>query len=99
QQLTQNSHFFRQQMADAGFVLAGADHPIIPVMIGDEIKAADLAKRLQQDGIFVVAFSYPVVPKSQARIRTQISAAHTRTQLETAVRAFTQHGRELNIID
>lgn len=98
-QLAQNAALFRHKMTKAGFLLAGADHPIIPVMIGDEKKAADLATRLQQDGIYVVAFSYPVVPKDQARIRVQISAAHTKDQLESAVHAFIQHGHALKIID
>lgn len=93
-----NSHYFRQQMTQAGFTLAGADHPIIPVMLGDAKLASNMADRLLAEGIFVVGFSFPVVPKGQARIRTQISAAHSRAQLDRAIAAFTTIGRELGII-
>lgn len=96
--LEENSRYFRSAMAAAGFRLAGADHPIIPVMIGDAALATQMAERLLADGIYVIGFSYPVVPKGQARIRTQISAAHSRAQLEAAVAAFTRVGRDLGII-
>ncbi len=99
QRLRDNSIYFRTAMTDAGFSLAGADHPIIPVMLGDARLAAEMAERLLAEGIFVVGFSFPVVPKGQARIRTQISAAHTRRQLERAVDAFNRIGRTLNVID
>ncbi len=99
QRLRDNSIYFRTAMTDAGFSLAGADHPIIPVMLGDARLAAEMAERLLAEGIFVVGFSFPVVPKGQARIRTQISAAHSRTQLERAVDAFSRIGRALNVID
>ncbi|HPV82305.1 MAG TPA: aminotransferase class I/II-fold pyridoxal phosphate-dependent enzyme, partial [Nitrospira sp.] len=73
-------------------------HPIIPVMLGDASIATRMADRLLQEGIYVVGFSYPVVPKGQARIRLQLSAAHTRAQLEQAVAAFATVGRELHVI-
>lgn len=96
--LRENSEYFRSAMTAAGFTLAGADHPIIPVMIGDAALAARMADRLLEEGVYVVGFSYPVVPKGQARIRTQMSAAHTREQLERAVDAFTRVGRELGVV-
>ncbi len=96
--LRENSAYFRSAMAAAGFTLAGADHPIIPVMIGDAALAARMADRLLEEGLYVVGFSYPVVPRGEARIRTQMSAAHTREQLEGAVAAFTRVGRELGIV-
>lgn len=96
--LEENSRFFREQLTKAGFRLAGADHPIIPVMIGDAALATRMAEGLLAEGIYVIGFSYPVVPKGQARIRTQISAAHSRAQLEQAVAAFTRVGRDLGVI-
>ena len=96
--LRENSAYFRSAMEAAGFTLAGADHPIIPVMIGDAALAARMADRLLEEGVYVVGFSYPVVPKGQARIRTQMSAAHTREQLEAAVDAFARVGRELGVV-
>lgn len=98
QKLQDNSQYFRAKMSAAGFVLAGADHPIIPVMIGDARLASDMADRLLAEGIYVVGFSYPVVPKGQARIRTQMSAAHSREQIDKAVDAFVRIGRELGVI-
>src|SRR5690606_2863475 len=86
--LYENVAFFRERMNAAGFELLPGEHPIIPVMIYDAVQAGQLAERLLQRGVYVIAFSYPVVPKGQARIRTQISAAHSRADLETAVQAF-----------
>ncbi len=97
--LRDNSAYFRTAMTNAGFTLAGAGHPIIPVMLGDARLAAEMAERLLGEGIFVFGFSFPVVPKGQARIRTQISAAHSREQLERAVEAFTCIGRALKVIE
>jgi glycine C-acetyltransferase len=97
-QLQQNSDTFRRALSRAGFVLAGGDHPIIPVMIGDAALAGAMAERLLAEGIYVIGFSYPVVPMGQARIRTQMSAAHSREQLERAIEAFTRIGRELGVI-
>ncbi len=97
-QLRENSSYFRSAMERAGFTLAGADHPIIPVMIGDAALAARMADGLLEEGVYVIGFSYPVVPQGEARIRTQMSAAHTRGQLEQAVDAFVKVGRELRIV-
>lgn len=85
-------------MAAAGFTLAGADHAIVPVMLGDAKLASDFANRLLQENIYVIGFSFPVVPKGQARIRTQMSAAHSREQLDKAIEAFTRIGKEMGII-
>lgn len=96
--LKENSQYFRERMSAAGFTLAGADHAIIPVMLGDAKLAAEMASRMLAAGIYVVGFSFPVVPKGQARIRTQMSAAHTREQLDKAIDAFIRIGHELDII-
>ncbi|WP_455852996.1 glycine C-acetyltransferase [Pantoea endophytica] len=98
QRLWGNARFFREQMTAAGFTLAGADHAIIPVMLGDAKVAQQFASLLQQEGIYVTGFFYPVVPQGQARIRTQISAGHTQAQLEHAVAAFTRIGQQLGVI-
>ena len=96
--LRDNAARFRSGMEAAGFDLVAGDHPIIPVMVGDAAKTGELAEALLQRGIYVVAFSYPVVPKGQARIRTQMSAAHTPDQIDRAIAAFTEAGRECGII-
>ncbi len=97
--LGENSVFFREAMTRAGFTLAGEGHPIIPVMIGDAALATAMAEKLlAEEGIYVIGFSYPVVPNGQARIRTQMSALHTREQLQRAVDAFTRVGRDLGVI-
>lgn len=96
--LRENAAFFRQQLADLGFTLVPGDHPIIPVMLGEATLATRMADRLLEEGIYVVGFSYPVVPKGQARIRVQMSAAHTKPQLEQAIAAFAKAGRELGVI-
>lgn len=96
--LRENAAFFRAQLTALGFRLVAGNHPIIPVMLGDAALATTMADRLLKEGIYVVGFSYPVVPKGQARIRTQMSAAHTRPQLERAVQAFAKVGRELGLI-
>lgn len=98
QQLWDNASYFRSKMTDAGFTLSGADHAIIPVMIGDAKKASEMSDRLLEAGIYVVGFSFPVVPKGKARIRTQMSAAHTRAQLDKTIDAFTRIGKELGVI-
>ncbi|MFO1003385.1 MAG: glycine C-acetyltransferase [Planctomycetaceae bacterium] len=97
-QLQENSRYFREAMTNAGFRLLPGEHPIIPVMIGDAALAARLADELLQEGVYVVGFSFPVVPKGEARIRTQMSAAHTREQLEVAVNAFQRVGRKLGVL-
>ncbi|KAJ2910716.1 hypothetical protein GGI21_000579 [Coemansia aciculifera] len=93
-----NARVFRKRMEDAGFVLAGKDHAIIPVMLGDARLAAQMAEMMLARGIYVVGFSYPVVPKDKARIRVQISAAHTLDQVNHAVDSFIAVGRELKVI-
>lgn len=97
-QLHANATFFRAQLTALGFTLVPGEHPIIPIMLGDATLATSMADRLLQEGVYVVGFSYPVVPKGQARIRVQMSAAHTRGQLETALAAFAKVGRGLGVI-
>ncbi|MBV7262182.1 glycine C-acetyltransferase [Photobacterium sp. 2_MG-2023] len=96
--LWKNAEQFRTRMSDAGFTLAGADHAIIPIMLGDAKVAAEFAERALKEGIYVVGFSYPVVPKGQARIRTQMSAAHSAEQLNNTIDAFIRIGKEMGII-
>lgn len=96
--LAGNARLFREGMAAAGFTLAGAGHPIIPVMLGDARLATEMAGRLLAAGLYVVGFSFPVVPQGQARIRTQMSAAHTSADIEFAVEAFTRVGREMGVV-
>jgi glycine C-acetyltransferase len=96
--LEENSRYFREAMTKAGFTLAPGEHPIIPVMLGDAVLAQRMAARMLEEGIYVVGFSFPVVPQGKARIRTQMSAAHTREQLEQAVAAFVKVGKELGVI-
>ncbi|HSY45478.1 MAG TPA: glycine C-acetyltransferase [Steroidobacteraceae bacterium] len=97
-QLFENTRYFRSGLAGAGFDLKPGEHPIIPVMLGDAALAGRMADALLTRGVYVIGFSYPVVPKGQARIRTQMSAALTREQLTSALDAFTQVGRELGVI-
>lgn len=97
-QLWRNAEHFRRRMSDAGFTLAGKDHAIIPVMLGDAKLANQMADKLLEKGIYVIGFSYPVVPKGQARIRTQMSAGHTLEHVDKAVDAFIEVGRELGVI-
>ena len=98
QKLLDNSVYFRSKMSELGFTLAGADHAIIPVMLGDAKLATEFANRMLEEGIYVVGFSFPVVPKGKARIRTQMSAAHDKAHLDKVIAAFTKVGRELNVI-
>ncbi|MBX3531443.1 MAG: glycine C-acetyltransferase [Rhizobiaceae bacterium] len=96
--LYSNAERFRAGMTKAGFRLAGAGHPIIPVMLGDAKLAQEMAQRLLGHGIYVIGFSFPVVPKGQARIRTQMSAAHSAEDIDRAVAAFAAVGRELGVV-
>ncbi|UAB72513.1 glycine C-acetyltransferase [Vibrio sp. SCSIO 43132] len=96
--LWENAEHFRARMTESGFTLAGADHAIIPIMLGDAKVAAEFAERALAKGIYVVGFSFPVVPKGQARIRTQMSAAHSKEQLDKAIDAFIEVGRDMGII-
>jgi glycine C-acetyltransferase len=93
-----NSERFRAAMTDLGFTLAGAGHPIIPVMLGDARLASEMADLLLDEGVYVVGFSFPVVPQGMARIRTQMSAAHTEEDIAQAVDAFARVGRSLGMI-
>ena len=97
-QLRSNAEYFRAEMTRLGFKLAGADHPIIPVMLGDAKLASTFADQMLAEGVYVIGFSFPVVPQGQARIRTQMSAAHTRAHLDRAIAAFAKVGRALGVI-
>jgi glycine C-acetyltransferase len=96
-QLEENTRFFRSALSSAGFVLRPGEHPIVPVMLGEAALAQRFAARMLEKGVYVVGFFYPVVPQGAARIRTQISAAHTRADLEFAVQAFADTKRELAV--
>jgi glycine C-acetyltransferase len=98
ERLQVNARYFREQMQGLGFDLIPGEHPIIPVMLGDAPLAVDLAERMQAQGVYVVAFAFPVVPHGKARIRTQMSAAHSRQQLDQVIQAFGRAGRDLAII-
>jgi glycine C-acetyltransferase len=97
-QVHANARYFREQMQGLGYNLLPGEHPIVPIMLGDAPLAVRLAERMQEDGVYVVAFSYPVVPQGKARIRTQLSAAHSTEQLSGVVQAFGRAGRDLGII-
>ena len=98
EQLKANTAYFRRRMSEAGFDLKPGDHPICPVMLYDAPLAQRFAERLLELGVYAIGFFFPVVPKGQARIRTQMSAAHTREQLDRAIEAFITAGRELKLI-
>lgn len=95
--LEANTRYFREAMTEAGFTIAPGEHPIVPVMLGDAALATRFADAMLERGVYVIGFSYPVVPQGKARIRTQISAAHTLEELKTAVRAFVEVKKELGI--
>ena len=96
-QLEANTRFFREQMTAAGFHIVPGEHPIVPVMLGDAALAAKFADAMLKHGVYVIGFSFPVVPQGKARIRTQISAAHTRADLEHAVQAFVAVKQDLGV--
>ena len=98
ERLAQNTAWFRRHMTAAGFDLKPGEHPICPVMLYDAPLAQRFAERLLEEGIYAIGFFFPVVPQGQARIRTQMSAAHTREHLDAAIAAFTKVGRELGIL-
>ncbi|MBB4167949.1 MULTISPECIES: glycine C-acetyltransferase [unclassified Rhizobium] len=98
ERLAANATLFRSAMTKLGFTLAGEGHPIIPVMLGDAKLAQDMAALMLKKGVYVIGFSFPVVPKGQARIRTQMSAAHSRADVERTIAAFAEAGRELGVI-
>jgi glycine C-acetyltransferase len=94
-----NARWLRQALEKAGFSLKPGQHPIIPVMLGDAALASRMADRLLERGVYVIGFSYPVVPQGLARIRIQPSAAHTQQQLDTAAKAFSEIGKELGVLN
>ena len=98
EQTLKNAHYFRSKMEEAGFDLVKGDTAIVPVMIYDEVKAIDMADKLLEAGIYVIGFCYPVVPKGKARIRVQLSAVHTKEDLDAAVKAFIAVGKEMALI-
>jgi glycine C-acetyltransferase len=97
--LFDNARYFRAGLERAGFDLKAGEHPIIPVMLGDAALATRMAERLLEQGVYVIGFSFPVVPKGAARIRTQMSAALTQAQLDVALKAFASVGQQLGIIE
>jgi glycine C-acetyltransferase len=97
-QVHANARYFRTHMQRLGFTLLPGEHPIIPIMLGEAPLAVRLAERCQADGVYVVAFAFPVVPHGKARIRTQMNAAHTTAQLDRVIDVFARAGRELGII-
>ncbi|QQG37640.1 MAG: glycine C-acetyltransferase [Candidatus Kaiserbacteria bacterium] len=98
ERLWDNTKYFRELMAQNGFKVTDAQHPITPIMLGDEKKAVDMAKALFDEGIYVIGFAYPVVPKGKARIRVQISAAHTKEDIQRAVEKFTSVGKKFGVV-
>ena len=98
ERLESNTMFFREQIAQAGFTIKSGTHPIVPIMLGDAKLAQTMASKLLDEGVYAIGFFYPVVPKGQARIRVQISAAHSKEDLEFALEKFAKVGQELNII-
>ncbi len=98
EKLQKNARFFREKMEKLGFQLLPGEHPIIPVMLGDAALASRFAKEMLEEGVYVIGFSFPVVPMGKARIRTQMSAAHTEQDLEKAINAFAKVGKNLGVI-
>jgi glycine C-acetyltransferase len=98
ERLWENTELFRELMKKNGFKVSDAQHPITPIMLGDEKKAVEMAKALFDEGIYVIGFAFPVVPKGKARIRVQISAAHTKKDIETAVEKFTKVGKIFRVV-
>jgi len=98
ERLWENTKLFRELMKKNGFTVPDAQHPITPIMLGDEKKAVDMARALLDEGIYVIGFAYPVVPKGKARIRVQVSAAHTKEDIEIAVSKFTLVGKKFGVV-
>ncbi len=96
--LWDNTAYFRSKMTGLGFDIVPSDHPIVPVMLGDELVALEMAEQMNERGIFVVGFSFPVVPRGEARIRVQLSAAHNRGHLDAALTQFEAVGKMLGVI-
>jgi glycine C-acetyltransferase len=98
QRLRDNSRYFREQIIEAGFKPLPGETPIIPIIVGETAAAIQMSDALLDEGVFVTGFGYPVVPQGQARVRCQISAAHSKEDLDTAVRAFRKAGQRLKIV-
>jgi glycine C-acetyltransferase len=98
-QLEYNTQYFRTKMTAAGFDIKPGDHPIVPVMLYDAVLAQNFAAQILDEGIYVIGFFFPVVPKGQARIRVQLSAAHTQAHLDAAIAAFIKVGKQLGVIN
>jgi glycine C-acetyltransferase len=96
--LEANTRYFREEMTKAGFDIKPGEHPIVPIMLYDAVLAQQMAARLLEEGVYVIGFFFPVVPKGQARIRVQLSAAHEKQHLDKAIAAFTKIGKELNVV-
>jgi glycine C-acetyltransferase len=96
--LENNTQYFRSKMTAAGFDIKPGDHPIVPIMLYDAVLAQNFAAKLLDEGIYVIGFFFPVVPKGQARIRVQLSAAHEMHHLDKAIAAFTKIGKELSVL-
>ena len=95
--LDELTQYYRKLLTEAGFDIIESTHPIVPVMLYDERVAGEMAKRMMDKGVYVVAFSYPVVPKGKARIRTQVSAAHTKEDIDFIVKCFKEVREEMNM--
>lgn len=95
--LQENTHYFREQIAKLGLEVLPGEHPIVPIMLGDAVLAQKMAEKLLEKGVYVIGFSYPVVPKGAARIRTQISAAHNQQDLDFAIEKIAEVKKELKI--
>ena len=96
--LMENTRYFREKMTSAGFDIKPGEHPITPIMLYDAVLSQKFAEKLLEKGIYVIGFYYPVVPKGQARIRVQISAAHNKEHLDKAISAFTEVGKDLGVL-
>ena len=97
--LEENTEYFREEMTNAGFNIKPGVHPIVPIMLGEAMLAQNIARDMMNEGIYVIGFSFPVVPKGEARIRVQVSAAHTKSNLDQAITAFIKIGKKYNIIN
>lgn len=95
--LAENTSYFRSEMEKAGFSVPAGEHPIVPIMLGSASTAQEVARKMLDQGVYVTGFFYPVVPQGKARVRTQISAAHTREDLDFAVRAFVKVLKHMNV--
>ena len=93
-----NTEYFREKMTELGFDFSPGEHPIVSIFIGEAIKAQEMAKKLLSEGVYVIGFGYPIVAKGKARVRVQVSAAHSQEDLDKAVAAFAKIGKELGII-